>query len=99
MTNQQQIANLKTHVTLIKQMNPEQADEEFYQLMIKAKELLGDIDHRMAHFYYQYANYILGKIEKNIDIFNAAAVPNQEEAEDDPLEQIQEHFEEGSEAE
>lgn len=33
-------------------MNPEQADEEFYQLMIKAKELLGDIDHRMAHFYY-----------------------------------------------
>lgn len=86
MDNQQQIANLKTHVALVKQMNPEQADEEFYKLMIKAKEVLGDIDHRMAYFYYEYANYILGKIEKNIDIFNAAAVPNQEEANEDGLE-------------
>ncbi len=44
--------------------------------MNKAKDTLGEIHIDMAYFYYEYANYILKKIEDNYEIFNANVVPN-----------------------
>lgn len=77
---------------VVKQAPADKADEEFYNLMVKAKESLGEMGFHMAQFYYEYANFILTRIEKNMDIFNAAAVPNAEQQED-PLEGIPEDYE------
>lgn len=53
--------------------------------MLKAKDALGETAYPMAIFYYEYGNFIISKLEKNLDIFNTGAVPNNvnEEAEED----------------
>lgn len=44
--------------------------------MVKAKDNLGETSYHMAIFYYEYGSFIISKLEKNMDIFNAAVVPN-----------------------
>jgi hypothetical protein len=61
--------------------------------MVRAKDTLGETNYQMAYFYYEYGNFIIAKLEKNIDIFNADAVPNNvhQEAEEE-LDQIAEAY-------
>ena len=53
--------------------------------MLKAKDALGETAYPMGTFYYEYGSFIISKMYKNLDIFNAGAVPNNvnEEAEED----------------
>ena len=39
----------------------------------------------MAQFYYEYANYILQKIEANLDIFNEQAMPSNADEPNQPI--------------
>jgi hypothetical protein len=42
----------------------------------------------MAYFYYEYANFIIEKLEKNLDIFNNQAVDQQVNHQDEALDNI-----------
>jgi hypothetical protein len=81
----EQIESLRTHLAIVKQLPADKIEEEFYNLMLKAKDALGENSYAMATFYYEYGHFIISKLEKNMDIFNAEAVPNNvnEEADDD----------------
>jgi hypothetical protein len=59
--------------------------------MLRAKETFGETGYLMAQFYYEYAHFILERIEKNLDIFNNAAVPEADEVEE--LDNIPEDYE------
>lgn len=39
--------------------------------MESAKSLFGDVNPKMAKFYYEYGSYLLDKIEKNGEIFGS----------------------------
>ncbi len=39
----------------------------------------------MAQFYYEYAHYILTKIESNLDIFNDQAIPDNVHQEEEEI--------------
>lgn len=68
-------------------MTGDKAEEQFYQLMEKTKNTFGDMSLHMGEFYFQYAKFLIQKMEKNIDIFNAGALPvgnNEEEREPIP---------------
>ena len=43
--------------------------------MEKAKKAYGEENIYMAEFYFEYAKFIIDKLEKNIDLFNAAQLP------------------------
>jgi hypothetical protein len=56
--------------------------------MCRAKDELGETSYPMAYFYYEYANFIIDKLEKNLDIFNAQAVDQQVNHQDEALDNI-----------
>jgi len=74
---------LKALLSLAKQAPPEKADEEFYEVMVKAKDAFGEMGYQMAQFYYEYGHFMLERIEKNMDIFNSGAVPAEVEEGDE----------------
>lgn len=43
--------------------------------MEKAKNSFGQLGLLMGEFYFEYAKFLLEKMEKNIDIFNAGSLP------------------------
>ena len=46
------LAGLQAELNLAKLAPPDKADEEFYKLMVKAKEGLGEESFEMSQFYY-----------------------------------------------
>ena len=56
--------------------------------MCRAKDELCETSYPMASFYYEYANFIIDKLEKNLDIFNAQAVDQQVNHQDEALDNI-----------
>lgn len=56
-------------------MSGDKAEEEFYNLMEKAKTTFGELHLYMAELYFEYAKFILEKMEKNIDLFNTKELP------------------------
>lgn len=56
-------------------MTGDKAEEEFYQMMEKAKSTFGDLSLHMGQLYFEYAKFLLEKMEKNIDVFNAGKLP------------------------
>ena len=56
--------------------------------MCRAKDELGETSYTMAYFYYEYANFIIEKLEKNLDIFNPQAVDQQVNHQDEALDNI-----------
>lgn len=53
--------------------------------MEKAKAAFGDLNLHMGEFYFEYAKFLLEKMEKNIDIFNAGSLPVGEQAQENPI--------------
>ena len=43
--------------------------------MIKAKDAFGEIGYQMAYFYYEYANFILERAKKNMELFYIGSAP------------------------
>jgi hypothetical protein len=56
--------------------------------MCRAKDELGETSYSMAYFYYEYAHFIIDRLEKNLDIFNAQAVDQQVNHQDEALDNI-----------
>ena len=56
--------------------------------MSDARKLLDPLSIDMAGYYYEYADFILNKMEKNLDMFNPDKIPtnNQQQA---PLDSVQ----------
>lgn len=75
MSEEENLQLLKSHLSLIKSMTGDKAEQEFYQLMEKAKLNFGQLGLLMGEFYFEYAKFLLEKMEKNIDIFNAGSLP------------------------
>lgn len=74
-TEAEKLESLKSHLVMVKSMNPADADDEFYALLEKAKNMFGDVHPYMAKFYCEYASFILTKMENSMNILNAGAVP------------------------
>jgi len=53
--------------------------------MEKAKVSFGELSLEMGEFYFEYAKFLLEKLEKNIDIFNAGALPVGQGVEENPI--------------
>lgn len=81
MSQEENLELLKSHLSLIRSMTGDKAEEEFYQLMEKAKTSFGELGLLMGEFYFEYAKFLLDKMEKNIDIFNANSLPAGQAAE------------------
>jgi hypothetical protein len=97
---EQAAEDLKTHLAIVKQSPSDKIDEDFYNFMIKAKDQLGENSYSMAQFYFEYANFILEKVENNLQIFNEEALPNNpHHSEDDLVEDIPEEFDESDDPE
>ena len=62
MSDEQQLATLKSNLTLIKSMQGDKAEDEFYALMEKAKKAFGEESIYMAEFYFEYAKFIIDKL-------------------------------------
>lgn len=58
--------------------------------MEKAKNSFGQLGLLMGEFYFEYAKFLLEKMEKNIDIFNAGSLPAGQGAEQPILEDVEE---------
>ena len=66
----EQIETLKAHLAVVKKSPADKVEEDFYQFMLMAKDTLGETSYQMAQFYYEYGNFLLQKIEANLDLFN-----------------------------
>ena len=64
---------------MIRSMEEKMQEEEYCLLLEKAQNLLGDLSPHIAVYYYNYAVFLLNKIEKCMDIFNPEVVPNAQE--------------------
>lgn len=62
MAEAEQLEELKSNLNLIKSMTGEKAEEEFYDLMEKAKKAFGDLHLYMGEFYFEYAKFLLDKM-------------------------------------
>lgn len=51
-------------------------------MMEKAKSTFGDLSLHMGELYFEYAKFLLEKMEKNIDVFNAGKLPEGQQAEE-----------------
>lgn len=47
--------------------------------MEKAKQTFGDVHLYMGEFYFEYAKFLVEKMEKNADIFNSQGLPQVED--------------------
>lgn len=88
----EKVETLKTLLGVIKQASADKVEEQFYNLMCRAKDELGETSYPMAYFYYEYAHFIIEKLEKNFDIFNAQAVDQQVNHQDEALDNIPEVY-------
>ena len=50
-------------------------DQQFNEVMVKAKEAFGEAGYQMAQFYYEHANFIIGRSEKNMEDFYIGTAP------------------------
>ena len=65
MTEAESLESFRSNLSLIKLMKGDKAEEEFYNLMEKAKSQFGDLHLYMGEFYYEYAKFLIEKMEKN----------------------------------
>lgn len=69
-------------------MPSDQADDEFYKLMSDARKELDPLSIDMAGYYYEYADFLLGKMERNLDMFNPDKMPANK-TQQPPLDSVQ----------
>ena len=65
MTDAEHLETFRSNLNLIKLMTGDKAEEEFYNLMEKAKKTFGDLHLYMGEFYFEYAKFLIEKMEKN----------------------------------
>lgn len=88
-----ELDNLKTELLLLKSMKQSEVDEIYCQLMNKAKDCLGELSPHMAHFYFEYGNFLLTQMENSLETVNAQALAQGKEKEVKELPNIQEGYE------